>query len=98
MAPSSRGRISTRHLIRAHLEGTYLLGAHLEAPTSGAHLDSASSPRAHLEGADLSRAIGLTQAQIDQAFGDAATKLPEGLCRPAHWTNPDGGEGPAPAA
>jgi hypothetical protein len=32
-------------------------------------------------------ATGLTQ--IEWAFGDAETKLPVGLTRPAHWTKPD---------
>ena len=46
---------------------------------------------AHLEGADLSGAQGLTQAKIDLTFGDAETQLPEepeGLTRPAHWPGP----------
>jgi uncharacterized protein YjbI with pentapeptide repeats len=60
----------------AHLEGAFLSEAHLE----GAFLKDA-----HLEGANLMGANGLTQAQIDAAFGNAATKLPEGLTRPAHW-------------
>ena len=73
-------KLERASLSLAHLKGTDLHGAHLE------HADLRG---AHLEDADLSRAIGLSQAQIDQAFGDAATKLPEELCRPAHWTNPD---------
>jgi hypothetical protein len=40
---------------------------------------------ARLEGADLSDATGLSEAQLHDAHGDAATKLPEGLARPAHW-------------
>jgi hypothetical protein len=35
---------------------------------------------AHLDGAE-----GLTQPQIDAAYGDAATELPEDLTRPEHW-------------
>jgi hypothetical protein len=66
-------------LIRAHLDGAYLVGAHLA---------SADLFRAHLCGADLGGAERLDQAQIDAADGDAETKLPSGLTRPAHWTDP----------
>jgi hypothetical protein len=43
-----------------------------------------------LEGADLRRldltdAVGLTQSQIDQAYGDEGTRLPYGLRIPDHW-------------
>ena len=34
-------------------------------------------------GANLKRCNGLTQAQLDQAFGDERTKLPLGLTVPA---------------
>ena len=86
--------------IGAHFEGANLIWAHLDgADLAMAHLDGANLSGAHLDGAQLWAAEGLTQAQIDQARGDAATALlPAGLTRPAHWTNPDGGEGPAPAA
>ena len=40
---------------------------------------------AHVEGLDLSQATGLQQWQIDQACGDAETKLPAGLKTPADW-------------
>jgi uncharacterized protein YjbI with pentapeptide repeats len=85
--------------IGAYLEGANLIWAHLDgADLAFAHLEYANLSGAHLDGAQLWAAEGLTQAQIDQARGDAATTLPPGLTRPAHWTNPDGGEGPAPAA
>jgi uncharacterized protein YjbI with pentapeptide repeats len=81
-------------LYKAHLEGAYLIEACLEGASLsdadfsnacllGAHLD-----KAQLYAADLSSAEKLTQEQIDVALGDAATKLPEGLTRPAHWTDP----------
>ena len=70
------------HAGGAHLEGADLPSAHLEgASLFQAHLEGADLHAAHLEGADLSTADGLTQAQVDQAFGDAATKLPPGLTR-----------------
>jgi uncharacterized protein YjbI with pentapeptide repeats len=96
------------HLFFAHLEGADLSGAHLEradlteahlerADLRWAYLEGASLLGAHLEGADLTEvAAGLTQAQIEVAFGDAATKLPKDLTRPARWTAPPGG-GAAPA-
>jgi uncharacterized protein YjbI with pentapeptide repeats len=82
-------------LHQAHLERAYLGEAHLEravlfegADLDGAHLEGAYLHGAHLDGADLSAADGLTQEQIDEAIGDAETQLPEGLTRPAHWTDP----------
>jgi hypothetical protein len=85
------------HLSGAHLEGAALSGAHLEganigeahldgARLLGAHFEGADLEEAHLEGARLTGAGGLTQWQIDTAFGDAETKLPDGLTRPAHWS------------
>jgi uncharacterized protein YjbI with pentapeptide repeats len=38
-----------------------------------------------IEGVDLSRAIGLTQRQIDAACGNARTQLPKDLKQPAAW-------------
>ncbi len=43
---------------------------------------------ASLDGANLTSTAGLTQAQIDAAQGDADTRLPDGLTRPAAWTTP----------
>ena len=40
--------------------------------------------QAHIEGADLRAAIGLTQAQISSACVDDATRLPKGLALPAN--------------
>ncbi len=39
-------------------------------------------------GANLSRTYGLKQEQINQAFGDEATILPEGLVHPKSWIEP----------
>jgi hypothetical protein len=50
-------------------------------PYSGADLSDA-----RLNGADLSKTLELTQAQLDAARGDATTRLPDGLRRPASWT------------
>jgi uncharacterized protein YjbI with pentapeptide repeats len=73
-------------LTGAHLEEAQLFEAHLEgASLSEAHLESAILSEAHLEGATLWLVTGLIQDQLDQAFGDAGTRLPKGLTRPAHW-------------
>jgi hypothetical protein len=76
------------NLMYAHLEVTNFDRAHLEGAIVAANLQGSYLTNAHLEGADLSRAEGLTQPQIDGAFGDAKTLLPEGLTRPANWTDP----------
>ena len=39
-----------------------------------------------LRGADLSGALFVTQMQVQAARGDAATRIPAALDRPAHWT------------
>ena len=82
-------------LTGAHLEGADLTGAHLEgADLTGAHLEGAD-----LMGIDLDSIImgtgldsikfrsasGVTQEQIDKAFGDETTTLPAGLQIPEHW-------------
>lgn len=74
------------YLADAHLEGAYLDNAHLsEVFFSGAHLNGAFLRGAHLNGVDLSRAIGVTQDQLDHSNGNEATVLPEGLDRPVRW-------------
>ena len=65
----------------ADLRGADLEGAHL----IGADLKGADLEGADLEGADLSIARNLTQEQLNEAQGNAETKLPEGLKRPDHW-------------
>lgn len=50
---------------------------------------------ANLAGADLTEVLFLTQAQLNAARGDASTRLPAALKRPAHW--PETAETPAPA-
>jgi uncharacterized protein YjbI with pentapeptide repeats len=62
--------LSGANLGDASFVGSYLQGANL----SGARLDGAN-----FSGAEMARAKGLTQAQLDQACGDAATTLPRGL-------------------
>ena len=78
----------------AHLEGANLEGAHLEgALLDGTNLECADWKNAHLERArlyraDLNKAMGLTQRQVDSAYGDPTVKLPSGIRMPESWTTP----------
>ncbi|MBS0641266.1 MAG: pentapeptide repeat-containing protein [Proteobacteria bacterium] len=106
-------RLEQAWLLDAHLEGANLFFAHLERATlqnahlegadlTSAHLRRADLGLAHLTGADLSRVdltdvIYLGQSQIADTIGDAETKLPVGLARPAHWPDPAGAADPLSA-
>ena len=75
-------------LTRASLQGAKLGGAHLEeAALVDAHLDYADLSRAYLHGANLAGAVGLSQEQIDSAYGDGTTQLPSGLIYPPYWSD-----------
>jgi hypothetical protein len=64
----------------ANLKGALLAKTNLSnANLTGANLTGTSLSGANLTGADLRGAKNLTQMQLDQACGDAHTKLPEGL-------------------
>jgi len=78
------------HLPFAHFERAFLYETNLErtllyrANLQGAWLAKsiltyANLDEAHLEGADLSGAIGLTREQLKTAFVDGETRLPKGL-------------------
>jgi len=70
----------------ANLRGAYLIGADLRrADLRLADVTGADLRGAKLGGADLSQTIFLAQAQLEAATGDAATRLPAALTRPAHW-------------
>ncbi len=51
----------------------------------GANLQGAYLQEAYLQRADLRGARNLIQDQIEQAFGDENTTLPEGIDRPKSW-------------
>ncbi|WP_425356976.1 pentapeptide repeat-containing protein [Streptomyces inhibens] len=79
-------RLKGANLQGANLRGAYLIAADLQgADLRTADLIGADLRDADLRGADLTGAIFLTQAQLNAARGDAATKLPAALNRPAHW-------------
>jgi DnaJ-domain-containing protein 1 len=96
-----RAALEHATLIGADLTGAYLLQANLaHARLAGANLSGANLSNARLEhadlkgtqlaeatlcGASLKGARNLTQAQIDQAYGDKDTRLPAGLSQPARW-------------
>ncbi|MFD7862045.1 pentapeptide repeat-containing protein [Streptomyces sp. NPDC059783] len=80
-------RMKGADLRGADLRGAYLIAADL----SGADLRfsvviGADLRDADLSGADLTGAVFLTQSQLNAARGDRATRLPDALDRPAHWT------------
>ena len=78
--------LSEADLSDARLEGANLSGADLsEALLERANFAGARLGGANLSGASLAEARNLTQAQIDEALGDALTVLPEHLSRPAGW-------------
>ncbi|QES52434.1 hypothetical protein DEJ50_15355 [Streptomyces venezuelae] len=80
-------RLSGADLRGANLRGAYLIAADLSrADLRTADLIGADFRDADLGGADLTDSIFLTQAQLNAARGTAATRIPPGLARPAHWT------------
>jgi len=80
-------------LTGADLTGAFLTGADLTgANLTGANLTGADLTGANLTGANLIRATGITQEQLEQAIGDATTKLPEGFTSPASWTTSADGQ------
>ncbi|MFB4307551.1 pentapeptide repeat-containing protein [Actinomadura sp. GTD37] len=70
----------------ACLRGAYLIAADLRgADLRSADLIGADLRDADLRGADLTGCLFLTRAQANSARGDAATRLPAAVERPAHW-------------
>ncbi|MFG2195591.1 pentapeptide repeat-containing protein [Streptomyces sp. NPDC048639] len=79
-------RLDRADLRGADLRGALLIAARLRtADLRGADLLGADFRDADLCGADLTGSLFLTQPQANAARGDAATRLPKGLDRPAHW-------------
>ncbi|WP_405720174.1 pentapeptide repeat-containing protein [Streptomyces sp. NBC_00046] len=79
-------RLRGADLRGADLRGAYLIAADLTgADLCLADLIGADFRDADLAGADLTSSLFLTQAQLNAAKGDAATRLPPSLGRPAHW-------------
>ncbi|VTR63633.1 pentapeptide repeat-containing protein [Actinobacillus pleuropneumoniae] len=71
----------------ANLRGAYLIAADLRgADLRAADLIGADFRDADLRGANLTNSLFLTQFQVNAAKGDANTRIPSTLSRPAHWT------------
>ncbi len=82
----SGSRLYHADLSNTNLYGVNLSGANLEgARLQGANLSRANLSGAILRDANLSTVKYLKQEQINKAFGNAKTKLPEGLIYPEHW-------------
>jgi hypothetical protein len=83
--------LSDASLYEANLKGALLFRANLskarlsEANLDGAILLEARLSEAFLDGAILSNIPELTQAQLEEAYGDENTRLPSHLKPPAHW-------------
>src|SRR5262245_14825579 len=74
------------NLAHARLKGANLSGANLSnARLDYADLGDAELTAATLTGANLRHARNVTQAQIEEAYGDTSTRLPPRLARPASW-------------
>ncbi|WP_406389800.1 pentapeptide repeat-containing protein [Streptomyces sp. NBC_00887] len=87
-------RLRGADLQGADLRGAYLIAADLRgADLRLADLIGADFRDAELSGADLTGALFLTQAQLNAAKGDTATRLPPSLTRPAHWSGQAAGQG-----
>jgi uncharacterized protein YjbI with pentapeptide repeats len=65
----------------AHIEGANLLSANLKS----AVLYTFTMTRTSLRSADLSEAERLEQTNVNAAWGDIGTILPDGIMRPDHW-------------
>ncbi|MFB0626651.1 pentapeptide repeat-containing protein [Streptomyces sp. AB3(2024)] len=79
-------RLAGADLRGANLRGAYLIAADLgRADLRTADLIGADFRDTNLRGADLRDALFLTQAQLNAARGDAATRIPPSLTRPSHW-------------
>jgi len=73
------GVFSSASFAGANLTNATFVGTYLQ----GARFAGATLAGANFAGAEMDRASGLTQAQLNQACGDEATRLPPGLRIPA---------------
>lgn len=79
-------KLSGASLRGANLRGALLIAADLRgADLREADLIGADLRDADLREADLTGSLFLTQMQVNAARGDARTKIPAALVRPAHW-------------
>jgi uncharacterized protein YjbI with pentapeptide repeats len=79
-------RLAGADLRGASLRGALLVAADLgNADLRMSDLIGADLRDADLSGADLTGSVFLTQAQVNAARGDGATRLPSTVSRPRHW-------------
>jgi hypothetical protein len=79
-------RLVGADLTHARLDNARLMGADLtDALLDQADLMGAMLDQAVLFGADLSDTRNLTLAQLEEAFGDASTRVPGSLLAPEAW-------------
>ena len=79
-------RLRGADLRGANARGALLIAADLrDADLREADLIGADLRDADLREADLTGSLFLTQMQVNAARGDARTKIPAALVRPAHW-------------
>ncbi|THA26265.1 pentapeptide repeat-containing protein [Streptomyces sp. RKND-216] len=79
-------RLRGADLRAANLRGACLVAADLRrADLRSADVTGADLRDADLRGADLTGVLFLLPSQLDAARGDAATRLPDRVARPAHW-------------
>jgi uncharacterized protein YjbI with pentapeptide repeats len=84
-------KLKGANLAGANLRSAYLIAADLRgANLRLADVIGADLRDADLCGADLSDVLFLTQSQINAARGDAATRIPDSVRRPAHWSSTAG--------
>ncbi len=87
LANLSGAQLQEADLVLANLRGADLRHADLSnANLIGARLTGVDLAHANLSGADLSTAEDLTEEQLGETRGDAATKLPEELRAPRNWS------------
>ena len=78
--------LANADLSDATLIDAYLVRADLRGTIFGkANVTEANFDLAVLHGSDLSQVVGLIQAQIERACGDATTTLPPGISPPPSW-------------
>lgn len=85
-AELGRALLGGADLTKADLTGAFLARADLRgARLDGANFRNATVQLADLRDTDLSTAINLTAAQIEETCGNAGTKLPPGIAAPVQW-------------
>ena len=78
--------LRARDLVGGSLRGAVLIGADLRGvDLSDVDVLGADLRGADVSGADLGTSLFLTRMQVAAARGDAATRLPDAVSRPAHY-------------